>query len=66
MAVEAQHTVAPAPGSDGLLTTAAAAAKPEARRWLPPGQFNLADAREALCFLFPVPRSLMRVALQAA
>lgn len=37
-----------------------------ARRWLPPGRFGLSDDREALCFLYPVPRSLIRAARQAA
>lgn len=35
-----------------------------AASWLPPGLFGISDAREALCFLHPVPRSLLRLARQ--
>lgn len=37
-----------------------------ARCWLRLGQFKLNDTREALCFLVPVPRSLLRAARQVA
>lgn len=37
-----------------------------ASRWLPPNHFRLTDDREALCFLFPIPRSLIRAARQVA
>lgn len=37
-----------------------------ASRWLPPNHFGLTDDREALCFLFPIPRSLLRAARHAA
>lgn len=37
-----------------------------AHRWLAPGLTSMPDLREALCFLYPVPRSLLRALGQLA